>query len=375
MLLPVKKFMALAACVWLSVLCWAAPVYPASPEVQSQDPAPGKTTWVSIGKLGLEGVGWDQRQHPFDRLPAKAKGKVTAAVWGLSQQSAGLHVRFRSNATSIKVKWHLRFNKTLNHMAPTGVQGLDLYIKEAPGWRWAAVGRPTQVANEATLLTNLPATEKEYMLYLPLYDGVDSVSVGVETGATLRPAPAREKKPLFFYGTSILQGACASRPGMAYPSIIGRRLDRETVNLGFSGNGKMDLAIAALLAETEAALYVLDCLPNMQPEDVHAKTMEFIKVLRAARPLTPILLVENIHYADEWIKPELAAKIKAKNTHYRQAYEDLKKAGIKDLHYLDNKHLTPPDAEGAVDGVHLTDYGFMHLADKIGQKIKKIQDN
>lgn len=369
-----KKYARLAGTLCLAFLCAAATVYPGARERENQDPKPAEdnTSWVNIEKLRLEGIGWDKRQHPFDRLPAKAQGKVTGAVWNLSQNSAGIHVRFRTNATSIKVKWYLRFNKDLNHMAATGVKGLDLYVKEGTDWRWAAVGRPAKVVNEATLLTKLPGTEKEYMLYLPLYDGVDSVLVGLEPGATLHPAPAREKKPIFFYGTSILQGACASRPGMAYPAIIGRSLDQETVNLGFSGNGKMDMAIAELLAETDAAMYVLDCLPNMQPEEVQAKTTAFVKVLRAARPHTPILLVENIHYADEWIRPELAVKIQAKNSHYRQAYENLKKAGIKELHYLDNTNLTPADEEGAVDGVHLTDYGFKHLAGEIEKKIKKI---
>jgi hypothetical protein len=372
--LSVKKYARLAGFFYLAVLCAAGPVYPAAWEEKKQDPIQGEenTQWVNIEKLRLEGIGWDQRQHPFDRLPAKAKGKVTDAVWNLSQNSAGINVRFRTNAKNIKVKWYLRFNKDLNHMAPTGVKGLDLYVKEGPDWRWAAVGRPTKVANESTLLAKLPGTEKEYMLYLPLYDGVDSVSVGVEPGATLHPAASREKKPIFFYGTSILQGACASRPGMAYPAIIGRSLNQETVNLGFSGNGKLDVAIAELLAETDAAMYVLDCLPNLQPEEVLTKTTAFVKVLRAAKPRTPILLVENIHYADEWINPELAAKIQAKNSHYRQAYEALKKAGIKDLHYLNNKNLTPADEEGTVDGVHLTDYGFMQLAGEIEKKIKKI---
>lgn len=189
------------------------------------------------------------------------------------------------------------------------------------------------------------------------------------------PAPVRQSKPLFFYGTSIVQGACASRSGMAYPAIIGRSLDRETVNLGFSGNGKLDLALAELLAETDAGMYVLDCLPNLKPEEVLDRTRTFVQALRQAKPQTPILLVENIHYADEWIRPELASAIAAKNKYYRQAYQELKKNGIDQLYYLDNKNLMPADAEGAVDGVHLTDYGFKHLAARIEKQIKKIGPN
>lgn len=335
-------------------------------------PAAEKINWVEAQQLGLLGIAWEGRAQPFDRLPAKAKGQVSEAVWKLGQQSAGIHVRFRSNAKTIRVKWHLRFDSNLNHMAATGVKGLDLYVRDGQSWRWAAVGRPVNLQNEATLLSGLPGMDREYLLYLPLYDGVDSVSVGVEAGADLRPAPASNQKPIIFYGTSIVQGACASRPGMAYPAILGRSLDRPTVNLGFSGNGKLDPALAALLGEADAAMYVLDCLPNLEPDQVLARTEAFVRQLRAARPNTPILLVENIPYAHDWIKPGSAEKVGEKNRYYRQAYETLKKAGIRDLHYLDNKKLVPADGEGAVDGVHLTDYGFKQLAGELEKKIRKI---
>ncbi|MGV3504455.1 MAG: SGNH/GDSL hydrolase family protein [Adhaeribacter sp.] len=344
---------------------------------RAQAGSPKKTAtkninWVEAQQLGLQGIAWQGREHTFDRLPAKAKGQVSDKVWQLSQNSAGIQVRFRSNAKTIRVRWKLRFDTNLNHMAATGVKGLDLYVREGKTWRWAAVGRPVKLQNEAALLSGLPGTEKEYLLYLPLYDGVDSVAVGVEAGADLRPVPAGSEKPIIFYGTSILQGACASRPGMAYPAIIGRSLDRETVNLGFSGNGKLDLPLATLLGETDAALYVLDCLPNLEPEQVRSRTEAFVRELRAAKPHTPILLVENISYAHDWISPDLAGKLEEKNRYYRQAYEALKKAGIGNLHYLDSSKLVPADREGAVDGVHLTDYGFMHLAREVEKKIKKI---
>ena len=108
------------------------------------------------------------------------------------------------------------------------------------------------------------------------------------------------------------------------------------------------------------------------PEEVQARTEAFVKALRAGKPHTPILLVENIPYAHDWIKAGSAAGIRAKNSHYRKAYEALKKAGIRNLYYLDNKHLTPADGEGAVDGVHLTDYGFKQLAGVLEKKIRKI---
>ncbi|GAB2545824.1 SGNH/GDSL hydrolase family protein [Rufibacter soli] len=334
--------------------------------------APAAIEWHTVQTLGVGGIGWSELESTFTRLPAKAKGLVTDEVWKLGQNSAGIHVRFTSNSPSIKVKWSLRGNNNLNHMAPTGVKGIDLYARGPKGWKWVGVGKPSGKRNEAEVVTNMAAGEKEFLLYLPLYDGVDSVAIGVEKGASLQKVAAPAQKPIVFYGTSITQGACATRPGMAYPAIIGRQLDRETINLGFSGNGKMDLPMAQLLAELDPALYVLDCLPNMKPEEVLPRTLEVVKLLRAARPATPILLVENIDYAHTWIDLRVSDLVQKKNQNLRAAYTQLKDQGVKHLYYRSNKNLVPTNGEGSVDGVHLTDLGFAHLANALSPEIKAI---
>src|SRR5205823_11246646 len=96
--------------------------------------------------------------------------------------------------------------------------------------------------------------------------------------------PASRRKPVVFYGTSITQGGCASRPGMVHTAILGRRLDRPVINLGFSGNGKMEPELAALLAELDPAVYVLDCLPNLNAQEIRERVGPFVRTLRQARP-------------------------------------------------------------------------------------------
>src|SRR5262249_29415705 len=145
---------------------------------------------------------------------------------------------------------------------------------------------------------------REYLLYLPLYNGVKSVEVGVPKGAALTkasPRPADHAKPLVFYGTSITQGGCASRPGMVHTAILGRRLERPVINLGFSGNGRMEREMAELLAELAPAVYVLDCLPNMDAALVAQRVEPFVRTLRKARPDTPILLVEDRSYTTAFL--------------------------------------------------------------------------
>src|SRR5205085_2015483 len=143
------------------------------------------------------------------------------------------------------------------------------------------------------------AGQREFLLYLPLYNGVSSVEIGIAKGSTLAKGPARppeRQKPIVFYGTSITQGGCASRPGMVHTAILGRRLDRPVINLGFSGSGRMEPAMATLLAELDPAVYVLDCLPNMSAAEVAERMEPFVRTLRKAHPRTPIVMAEDRLY-------------------------------------------------------------------------------
>src|SRR4051812_39703455 len=275
----------------------AALITPGRAPVASEiiDPArattrPGDPTrWYDIRLLGVEGQGWAETKAPFDRLPARAEGLVRDPVWGPGRQSAGLCVRFVTDAPEIKARWTLISRQlALPHMAATGVSGLDLYARLDGRWRWAGVGRPEQApTNTATPAAGPPGGRREYRLYLPLYDGVSAVEIGLPEGRSLAEAPPRpsgQERPIVVYGTSITQGGCASRPGMAHTAILGRRLDRPVINLGSSGDGKIEPELAGSLAELDPAAYVLDCLPNMTAEEVEARVEPFVGALRAAAP-------------------------------------------------------------------------------------------
>ena len=169
----------------------------------------------------------------------------------------------------------------LPHMPATGVSGVDLYAKDKGGrWEFVGNGRPAAATNTASFA--VPPGE-QYLLYLPLYNGVKSVEIGIPKGRKIAAAsPRQHRKPIVIYGTSITQGGCASRPGMAWTSIVGRRLDTPVINLGFSGSGKMEPAMADLLAELDPSVYVLDCIWNMSPEQVSERVVPFVEKLRSA---------------------------------------------------------------------------------------------
>ncbi|MBL8230302.1 MAG: SGNH/GDSL hydrolase family protein [Bryobacterales bacterium] len=338
----------------------------------------GQTTeaparWHNLASMPLEGQGWTATKHRYDRLPAKAEGVVRAPVWSLAQDSAGMSYRFVTDAATIRARWRVRRPRlSLVHMPATGVSGLDLYVRNGGKWQWIGVGRPDQVDSEQTLVSGITRQKREYLLYLPLYNGVEQVEVGVPEGSAFEAAPTAGKKPVVFYGTSILQGGCASRPGMAYPAIVSRMLDWPAINLGFSGNGKTEPEMADLLAELDPAVYVMDSLPNLSPDEARDRVGPFVAKLRAAHPKTPIVLVENVTYTDSHTVDARRAKAIEANRHLKTLYEKLKASGDTAVYYIPTQSLFGADGEDTVDGVHPTDLGFLRMAQGIAPVLRPL---
>jgi hypothetical protein len=120
----------------------------------------------------------------------------------------------------------------LPHMPATGVSGIDLYALDGGQWKWVEVSRPKEVTTVHTV-SGIDPGLRSWMAYLPLYNSTVKVEIGVPKGSTFQPVAPRKEKPIVFYGTSITHGASASRPGMPHPAILGRRLNKPVINLGF----------------------------------------------------------------------------------------------------------------------------------------------
>lgn len=340
----------------------------AAVSAESQEP---DTLWVAGTDLTVEGQGWTDTAGPYDRFPARARGVVPEPVWNLSTSSAGIAIRFRTDAEWIACRWSLRSEGlAMDHMPATGMSGVDLYMRmpealqKPPGqvWHWIGTGRPTQQVMEARLAGGIPAGEHEFILYLPLYNGTTALEIGVPSGATIAAA-AERGRPFVVWGTSITQGGCASRPGMAYPAIMGRKLDMPHINLGFSGNGQMQPEVADFINELDPAVFVLDCLPNMQPDLITERTGPLVRLLRQSHPATPIVLVENIEYQAAAALPASKRGYQAKNEALKTVYEGLLAEGITGLTYVEGEPLFGNDGEATVDGTHATDLGFLRLAE------------
>ena len=326
------------------------------------------------------------KESPYDRLPISYKEKVREPVWDLSKASAGITVRFLSNSTSINLKWTVLNDFDMPHMAATGIKGIDLYTKYNNKWRYvttagALVGLktyqnksiPADSENEYELIKNMTPEFREYKLFLPLYDGVTKLEVGIDSTASIEKASPSAVKPIVFYGTSITQGGCASRPGMAHTNIISRKLDVDCINYGFSGNGRMETPIVELISEIDARFYVIECLQNMDSEQVSERVKPLVDIIRTKHPNTPIVLVENMMYTMAFLDQTQETRLIQENAALKNEYDKIIKSGTPNIFYIkDNKDFLV-DNEGTVDGVHLTDLGFLRYADYLMENFKKFK--
>lgn len=334
----------------------------------------------------IEGRIWDtELEAPYDRLPRKAKGVVRDAVWNLSKHSAGLMIRFRSNAEKIIVRYKVKGNHAMQHMPATGVSGVDLYAIDSDGnWLWCNGRRSfgEQISFTFSGINpndNYHERGREYRLYLPLYNQVEWMEIGVEDEAYFQPLPLRMEKPILVYGTSIAQGACASRPGMAWTSILGRKLDRPLINLAFSGNGRLEEELIDLLLEVDPKIYILDCLPNLwnaqtyDDAELSKRILRSVRSLKEAKPHTPILLVEHAGYTDGLAMPAREKAYSRVNDLQEKAFAQLKAEGYTDLHYLTYEEIGL-GLDAMVDGTHPNDLGMMQYARAYEKKLRQILD-
>lgn len=322
-----------------------------------------QVTWHSADTLALYGKVNDSTETRYERLPASLKPQVREQLWDLGKNTAGLSLRFASNSPKICVRWDVLNNFHMNHMTDRGIKGVDLYCLGDQGWRFVNSAAPNRDGQgSATLVENMVPTWREYMLNLPLYDGVTALDIGIDSLFELSnprlESPVREK-PVVYYGTSITQGGCANRPGMAHTSILARDLDREVINLGFSGNGKLDLPLALLMAQVDASVFIIDCMPNCDTTIVRERFVPFFNILREAHPATPIIVIENPMFSHCNFDPTVYNDLTALNQELRAQY-----ALVEDA----NSILLSPgtgsgeDWEGTVDRVHFTDLGFQRYA-------------
>ena len=351
-------------------------------------PPQNQIDFVEAHDLSLVNSHFDHdpvKSHPYHRLPAAAEGVVRSAIWDLSLQTAGFAVAFETDPTVRTI--YVSYNLTSDligfvHMPPTGVSGADLWAQDPSSgeWRWVGTTAPTnQTVCQRLVALQPPGTPgavypTRFLLYFPLYNGVSTLRIGVPHGSK-PPTPCagdcglglRSAKPIVWYGSSIAQGACASKPGDAYTNAIGRALKRPVANFGFSGSCFFETNVMQYLLDIDAAAYIVDCDPNSDargPDFVYNHSVALGRQMLSVRPNAVIIVVSGTKEGAVWLEGT-GSQHALGNAAIRRAYADLTDEYPKAaLHFVDGDEIySQPDAkevfwEMTVMGTHPSSLGM-----------------
>lgn len=266
-------------------------------------------------------------------------------------------------------------------MTPIASKGFDLYAYVNNKWQFVGVARPqNSKTNQATIMEGMFKEDREYLLNLPLYDGVELIEIGIDQNAFIKKPDKQiidKNNPIVFYGTSITQGASASRPGLTYPSLTQRNLNREVINLGFSGNCRFEKSVAAFFMSADPGVIILDCTPNSPADTIRKNLPELVEYIRSENDTVPIVFIESIMRDFAYFKKEKESNIwtqrviNEQNNALHAVYED-KKRKYNHLYYLKSDMLIGNDNEATIDGVHFNDLGHFRAYKKIVRVITEI---
>lgn len=329
-------------------------------------------TYTNAEKLTMVGKAFTNKQF-YHRIDTVAYPDLPKQVKSLLTHSAGLAIAFKTNSTTIAAKWKTSDRKPSANMTAIAFEGLDLYIKKDGKWQFAGVGKPTQDDTETVLVKDMDSLDKECLLYLPLYDEVNNVSIGVDAASLIEPSPQPFKKKIAVYGSSIVQGASASRPGLAYPARLSRETGLNFVNLGVSGNAKMEKAAADMVADVNADAFVLDCIPNASPEEITERTAYLIRTIRTHHPKAPIIMIQTLIREHGYFDRSVGHRTNEQNKMITQQIEKLQ-GEIDNLYFIKGDELLGKDHEGTTDGTHPNDLGFDRMLQVIKPFVTKIID-
>lgn len=321
----------------------------------------------------------EPRSNYFQRLPDAVETQVRPVVWQLSCNAAGETLQFYTNSPRIKVRYTVSEKHAFPHMPATGKSGVDLYAYDADGDAlWCAARyafKDTITYTYAPIISHKKhARGYEYVLHLPPYNTVKWLEIGVDSAALFSYIAPSSEKPIIVYGTSITQGACASRPGMIWTSIVARSLRAPLLNLGFSGNGKLEKGILDVIKATPAKAVVLDCMPNLMsyPADTITRLVEnAVREIRSTQPLVPIILTDHLGYPHARMIEGWQQKVDGSIRGQRAAYDHLLKAGVRDLYYLGCDQIAMPQ-DATVEAIHPSDYGMRVYADAYLKLLREI---
>jgi hypothetical protein len=320
--------------------------------------------------IALEGFPYFWENTTLCRLPERVLPALPELCRWVCRHPAGGLLRFRTDSRRIALRVQYETSETCPTTPCKALFGWDAYV--GSGTHRTFVKTLYGVDRKLLLLDGIDQADagkvREWTLCFPVRNHPACVELGLEAHATLAPPPPRTvHKPILFYGSSIVEGGCASRGGLTYPMIIGRGLDAHVINYGFGGSARGEPQVAEAIAALDLAALVIDYDHNAPSAEHLRKTYwKFFKRIRAKQPTLPILLVSSVDYHNE---PHYYQKRAAV---IEQTYRRARAGGDRHVLFLHGKTIFPRthwwDCSG--DHIHPNDLGFRYMADVIGTKLK-----
>lgn len=313
-------------------------------------------------RLTVNGLAWFNEEKPsLRRLPTRLKATFREPVWSLAQSPSGGRIRFRTDSKIVGIIAKSPNNSLSANLTTISQSGFDLYSNnEYIGSAWP--NATNAIVKEWTL--GKDRAMRDVSIYLPLYKSVTIEEIVLEKDAKIEPpGPFTVSKPVLYYGSSITQGAAASNPGNAFEAIVSRWLNVDFINLGFSGNGLGEPAVAQALSEIDASCIVLDYWANPKP-DIYKQTLPgFVDILRKKYPTTPIIVTGPYYNSSETIGNQAGKEQVEKRKIAREFVESRQKAGDKNIYHVDGLEMISREhADALIDGRHANATGFYFCA-------------
>ena len=326
--------------------------------------------------IALEGLYQPLSGGPFRRLPREVAEATSEGVAQLALHTAGGRARFATDSPYVAIHAELPGGGRMDHMAFTGIFGFDLYVKRAGAWAYQGTFRlPVDSCAGYESRVELPGGMCEVMIDFPLYSGVNGLLIGLREGSALSaPCAYARPVPVVYYGSSITQGGCASRPGNSYQAMIGRMLDCDYLNLGFSGNAKGEEAIARYMAGLNMSAFVCDYDHNAPtPEHLAATHRPLYEAVRAKNADVPIIFVTRPNTDWHAYDPGEARDVATRRDIVRDTYEYALAQGDGRVAFIDGATLFEGEMRDCctVDGCHPNDLGFARMARVIGAELAR----
>ena len=356
---------------------------PAARGANPQAPHPEASTvqWIALSdpRLEVDGLFWyKQNGGALNRLPLRMKDKISPPVWEQASCPSGARIRFRTDTKVLAIRLEYPSPPDMLNLHAMGQTGVDLYVDgkyRATAFADTKASPGHTYEREYFRFEKEPRMEREVVLYLPIYKPVKVLGIGIDSAARVLPARAFSmQKPVVFYGTSITQGGCASRPGLSYTALLGRMLNSDFVDLGFSGQGLGLTEEAQLVSEIDAACFVLDYgVNNMTLESLQKVYLPFLQTIRSKHPDTPILAITPIYESREFWPGGNPPPWEAMRAHIRSVVKQLREAGDRHLEVIDGTDLLgPADGDALTDGTHPNDYGFRLMAERLAPRLRRL---